>query len=381
MQTTTDEAALLAGIAASPHDTTPRLVYADYLEEIGRAEAARNERLRVAQKRICEEPASDEARLEWARIAESVPVDEGELEKVRRELAKESKFWEGAECVVCGNTPDEDGELRHGRGCYKIDEDGGGSEWFDVRPDWTALRAREAALTRTLSLHRRAEFVRVQVELHDKPCHAFMYSCHENGESRCSCSDPKYDALRARERELLDENWGPWIRGMGIVPDGWKLSTDGDDFHVWQDTPYHDGLRFQFASGFIDRITCTWQTWLTHGQHIAWRPGWTQECPNCEGEGTNESPTWENTRVPCPDCGGQFEPRDEWGDPGYSPGTGRTPRPFTGHEQPVTELVLTTRPPSEWGTAIAIRRGMSYLTDSYDAIFAAEWPGLKVRIQ
>lgn len=31
-------------------------------------------------------------------------------------------------CHVCFNTPDEDGVLYHGKGCYVVDEDGGGSE-------------------------------------------------------------------------------------------------------------------------------------------------------------------------------------------------------------------------------------------------------------
>ncbi len=43
------------------------------------------------------------------------------------------------ECKVCGNTPEDDeiGELRHGKGCYVVDEDGGGesyeSEFLDLK--------------------------------------------------------------------------------------------------------------------------------------------------------------------------------------------------------------------------------------------------------
>ena len=29
-------------------------------------------------------------------------------------------------CEVCGNVPDEDGFIEHGRGCYVVNEDGGG---------------------------------------------------------------------------------------------------------------------------------------------------------------------------------------------------------------------------------------------------------------
>jgi hypothetical protein len=32
-------------------------------------------------------------------------------------------------CKVCGATPDESGERVHGKGCYQLSEDGGGSDW------------------------------------------------------------------------------------------------------------------------------------------------------------------------------------------------------------------------------------------------------------
>lgn len=35
-------------------------------------------------------------------------------------------------CKVCGNVPDEDGTLRHGRGCFRVSEDGGGEEYVDM---------------------------------------------------------------------------------------------------------------------------------------------------------------------------------------------------------------------------------------------------------
>jgi len=35
-------------------------------------------------------------------------------------------------CEICGNTPDESGTLEHGRGCYKISSDGGGTEFVEV---------------------------------------------------------------------------------------------------------------------------------------------------------------------------------------------------------------------------------------------------------
>jgi hypothetical protein len=40
--------------------------------------------------------------------------------------AKERDF----SCKVCGNKPNSDGELEHGKGCYTQDENGGGSEFI-----------------------------------------------------------------------------------------------------------------------------------------------------------------------------------------------------------------------------------------------------------
>jgi hypothetical protein len=35
--------------------------------------------------------------------------------------------WLGTiECEVCSNSPNEDGEIKHGKGCYVVSEDGGG---------------------------------------------------------------------------------------------------------------------------------------------------------------------------------------------------------------------------------------------------------------
>ena len=34
-------------------------------------------------------------------------------------------------CKVCGNVPDEDGMIEHGRGCYVVSEDGGGESWVE----------------------------------------------------------------------------------------------------------------------------------------------------------------------------------------------------------------------------------------------------------
>jgi hypothetical protein len=41
----------------------------------------------------------------------------------------------GTECDVCGNQPDEEGMLRHGRGCYVVESDGGGSTYCEPQFD------------------------------------------------------------------------------------------------------------------------------------------------------------------------------------------------------------------------------------------------------
>lgn len=44
---------------------------------------------------------------------------------------KPVRKWSLGECKVCGNTPNDEGELEHGKGCYTQSEDGGGSEFAD----------------------------------------------------------------------------------------------------------------------------------------------------------------------------------------------------------------------------------------------------------
>jgi hypothetical protein len=35
-------------------------------------------------------------------------------------------------CSVCGNIPDADGIIEHGRGCYVVSEDGGGYSYVEL---------------------------------------------------------------------------------------------------------------------------------------------------------------------------------------------------------------------------------------------------------
>lgn len=102
-----DGVALLKAIKAHPDEDTPRLMYADWLQERGQD-------------------------------------DRAEFIRLQCELARTPR-WAG-ECDVCGATPDDEGSLNHGRGCYVLDADGGGSEAADENPDWPALRRREREL-------------------------------------------------------------------------------------------------------------------------------------------------------------------------------------------------------------------------------------------
>lgn len=65
----TDEPALLAAIRAYPDDDTPRLVYADWLQERGDADRAEFIRLQCAAARL---PASDKERKKKEKAAESL---------------------------------------------------------------------------------------------------------------------------------------------------------------------------------------------------------------------------------------------------------------------------------------------------------------------
>lgn len=112
MTTTTDDAALLAAIIAHPNEDTPRLMYADWLDE-----------------------------------------NAGSVECFCK------TGWDQSGCKVCGNTPDENGYLEHGRGCYVIDEDGGGCEM--VMPCANCNGDLFVSDGRT----ERAEFIRLQVAL------------------------------------------------------------------------------------------------------------------------------------------------------------------------------------------------------------------------
>lgn len=55
----------------------------------------------------------------------------GNWRKLTAEPATEAIDRKDFACKVCGNYPDEDGMLNHGRGCYTQSEDGGGKEFIE----------------------------------------------------------------------------------------------------------------------------------------------------------------------------------------------------------------------------------------------------------
>lgn len=81
---------------------------------------------------IREHPEADLPRRErdrWATETRAlVPPADVECPDCR---GRKTERWT---CKVCGAEPGDDGEVSHGRGCYRIDADGGGSEWPDLAP-------------------------------------------------------------------------------------------------------------------------------------------------------------------------------------------------------------------------------------------------------
>lgn len=174
-----DRQALINAVLERPEDDIPRLVIADHYEENGEPERGEFVRVQIELAAMGDCPAwcdpADETcerriaerreRLLWNAVrptfgydpimsfwlgeaspdAEVLPlaiVSRGFVSAVRCRLAD----WVGeicstcggrkyvGECDVCGNTPDEDGLINHGRGCYVEEEDGGGSTEADDCP-------------------------------------------------------------------------------------------------------------------------------------------------------------------------------------------------------------------------------------------------------
>jgi uncharacterized protein (TIGR02996 family) len=97
---------------------------------------------------------------------------------------------------------------------------------------------------------------------------------------------------------------------------------------------FSNGTRCVIHRGFVSEVACTAADWLQHADQIAWHPGQTVACPECDGwryvcECDPEScETCFCSDYPCDGC----------------EGTGRVPRPCPPTAQPVVSVRLTTWP-------------------------------------
>lgn len=155
-----NEFALIQTIIADPENDTPRMVYADLMEETGQWE-----------------------RAEFIRV---------QIELANRPKINRQRF----ECKICSNVPDEEGLLEHGRGCYTQSEDGGGSEFIEEAIDEKAeaLRRREREL---LSEHNRLyptatnQFIwamPANAAATPSPLYSDSWECHRGFVEIISCS-------------------------------------------------------------------------------------------------------------------------------------------------------------------------------------------------
>ena len=71
------------------------------------------------------------------------------------------------ECKVCGNRPDDDGTLRHGKGCYVIDPDGGGEIKVGEQVMWLGDKATVCDIDGDEAWVKRASGRHGTAQLHD----------------------------------------------------------------------------------------------------------------------------------------------------------------------------------------------------------------------
>ena len=342
--TTSTEAALRAAIALHPCDDTPVLLLADELDDQGRYEDARDARLTIAHRGIIRNPDDMNVRLRWAELAESVPVNPAALEDVRRELKAWATSCRQSECGTYGYGP-----------C---------SACREMMPP----RAREAALVRTAALHRRAEFVRVQCELHamgGKTC--------PPGRRCPSCAE--YDELSDRERELCRAH------GEALVKD-FAASVGLRRFLVDHSVYVGVGMEWDWSRGFIESLTCTAEAWFGDDrapglcERLWWDAGQTVPCGACGGR--KGLSVYER---------GEYGPNRYFEDCPTCHGSGELPRPIPTTAVPLRKLTLSTMPPPAWMMSSIPRQRMTGPPTAYVGEserkrclenIAAKCPGLDV---
>jgi uncharacterized protein (TIGR02996 family) len=127
----------------------------------------------------------------------------------------------------------------------------------------------------------RAEFIRVQCELAEMPpkperCIGEIIRDQQELEwhnQNCPKCNWVGNALRCRERELLEQRGFVWFREAfgyagigwaytgGVSRDGWRFSTG-----KMGDKPFLQDCLFR--RGFVEVVSCTCADWLQHGPQV-----------------------------------------------------------------------------------------------------------------
>lgn len=232
--------ALIASIIAETKEDTPRLAFADFVEEEGETERATFIRTQIALA----------CRPRRIVVTEQVVIEP-----------------HGPRCwTLGGGVYTEDGQLLIISN-PKIDDR------IDILKPRTMRKDLKAMYGLRLSQIRddNDEYVVVQDE-----------------ESR---RDEEGEELRKQERELLKPGFlkylpGPFWR-RGNIDYGWSMSGDRHNIReVFTAEP---------RRGFLSTVTCAAADWLTHGDTLTWHPEKTTKCKNCWG--------WSQNYGNCEMCG------------------------------------------------------------------------------
>lgn len=291
--TETERAGFLQAICSKPLDDTPRLVYADWLDDHGEPERAEFIRVQVELAKLG--PPRKRLGMGIGGPAWLRPVGPGVY------------TWMG----------DDDVAVEVG-------------ERVDVVVHPVAFKGRKKG--------KRLAHGLVITRVEDRGSDGVHFVARKDEGSKPWAGEP----LRRRERELFrlrcpdaPERYlvGTWLLGGRV----WTYGGDGEPLSdsLWYPTA-PDGAtpyRVEIARGFVSQITCPADVWLRQAEKIAWRPGWSAECGTCGGRGTY---------LPAGrDYGGPVSPfeRCHWCD-----ATGRVPRPFPATAQPIEKVTLTGLP-------------------------------------
>jgi uncharacterized protein (TIGR02996 family) len=129
-----------------------------------------------------------------------------------------------------------------------------------AQPDDDLLRLHYADVMEMLGESERAAFIRCQIELarmevrrtSPQPLPTFGISFHK-----------ELDALRCRERELLERRYGDPNGWYPSIPNrAWRLDSDP----LCRDDPAFLGMTF--TRGFVSAVTLSWADWHTHAAAI-----------------------------------------------------------------------------------------------------------------